>query len=290
MDRCWKVVDKETKAAVKSDGFATIERSLLEAVVSRDALTIEEIDLFKAVDQWATNECEKQGFAVKGELKRKILGEEIIKAIRFPLMKEKEFATVVLDAKILSPDEITLFFKFFNSVLAAPVGFPENRRSGVPAHRCGRFESVNERGWGYGGQKDFLDFSVDRDIMLHGLCLFGSESNGYEVILEIKDSSNNSTVVSKAGRFSSQLMQYKSSSYYGFEVLFDSVVDLKKTKEYRIEAKISGPNSRVSKSGLCTVEMSGVTFTFSTSQKEYADAGNGTKYSEGQFSEFLFSL
>ena len=49
-DRCWNVVDKETEAAVKSDGFAIIDRSLLEAVVSRDTLTIEEIDLFKGVE------------------------------------------------------------------------------------------------------------------------------------------------------------------------------------------------------------------------------------------------
>ena len=86
VDRCWKVVDKETKAAVKSDGFVTIERSLLEAVVSRDTLTIQEIDLFKAADQWAIKECEKQGLAVNGEQKRRILGEKIIKAIRFSVM------------------------------------------------------------------------------------------------------------------------------------------------------------------------------------------------------------
>ena len=155
LDRCWKVVDKETKAAVKSDGFATIERSLLEAVVSRDSLTIQEFDLFKVVDQWATKECEKQGLAANVKLKRRILGEEIIKAIRFPVMKEKEFASVVLDAKILSPDEITLFFKLFNSVLAAPMGFSESRWSGVPAvrHRCGRFVSVNETGWSYARAK-----------------------------------------------------------------------------------------------------------------------------------------
>jgi len=41
------VIDKTKKEAVKSDGFVTIERSLLEAVVVRDALTIDEIDLFK---------------------------------------------------------------------------------------------------------------------------------------------------------------------------------------------------------------------------------------------------
>ena len=50
MDRCWKVIDKQTEEAVKSDGFATNERSLLAAVVLRDTLTINEIELFKAVD------------------------------------------------------------------------------------------------------------------------------------------------------------------------------------------------------------------------------------------------
>ena len=57
VDRCWKLIDKQTEEAVKSDGFATIERSLLEAVVVRDTLSIKEVNLFKAVNLWATNEC-----------------------------------------------------------------------------------------------------------------------------------------------------------------------------------------------------------------------------------------
>ena len=63
VDRCWKVIDEETEAVVKSDEFATIERSLLEAVVARATLSIGEVDLFQAVDLWATKQCEKQGFS-----------------------------------------------------------------------------------------------------------------------------------------------------------------------------------------------------------------------------------
>ena len=70
VDRCWKVIDEQTEEAVKSDGFATIERSLLEAVVIRDTLRIEEIELFKAVDLWATKECERQGLEADGEVQR----------------------------------------------------------------------------------------------------------------------------------------------------------------------------------------------------------------------------
>ena len=288
VDRCWKVVDKETKAAVKSDGFATIERSLLEAVVSRDTLTIEEIDLFKAVDQWATKECEKQGLAENGEQKRKILGEEIIKAIRFPVMKENEFSAVVLDAKMLSPEEVIIFFKFFNSTLATPVGFPDTRRSGTVLYRCGRFESMSVDLWRYNSEyKDILDFTVDKDITFHGVCLCGSESNSYSVSLETKDASNNSCLVSKSGTFSSKLLQYKLTNYYGFEVLFNRPVHLKKNTKYQIEALISGPSSGRGTGGLSTVLCTGVTFTFSTSDSSPL---HGTSCARGQFPEFLFSL
>ena len=284
MDRCWKMIDEQTETAVKSDGFATIERSLLEAVVVRDTLKIKEVDLFQAVDLWAAKECEEQGLAANGEMKRRILGEQIIKAIRFPVMKDKEFAAVVIDANILTPEETMNFFKFFTSTLTSPVGFPETKRSGI-IHRCGRFASVSESGWNYGGAKDYLVFSVDKDIIFHGLCLFGSENNDYTVTLEVKDASDDSTVVSKTGIFFSGLLQYKSSNYYGFEVLFDSAVKLKRNMRYQIEALISGAMSWKGSSGMNPVQSSNVLFTFSSC----GISGNGTIQLHGQFPEFMFS-
>ena len=63
VDRCWKAIDKQTEAAVKSDGFARIERSLLEALVERDTLNIPEVELFKGVVEWANKESGKRGLA-----------------------------------------------------------------------------------------------------------------------------------------------------------------------------------------------------------------------------------
>jgi len=162
VDRCWKVIDKQTEAAVKSDGFATIERSLLEAIVVRDTSTVKEVDLFQAVDKWVTKQCEKQGVSVNGELKRRILGEGIIKAIRFPVRKQEEFAAFVLDKDILSKGELVAFFQFFSSTLAAPVGFSQFRRSWCVCMHfpCGRFPSVSLTTWGYGGLVDYLVFFV----------------------------------------------------------------------------------------------------------------------------------
>ena len=96
MDQCWKVIDEQTEKALKSDAFAAIERSLLEEVVERDTLTISEVNLFKEVMQWATKESEKQGLVADSQVKGRILGEKIVKGIRFPVMTQEEFASVAL--------------------------------------------------------------------------------------------------------------------------------------------------------------------------------------------------
>ena len=128
VERCWKVIDERCEEALKSDGFATLERSLLEEVVKRDTLNIEEVELFKAVDSWASKKCKEEGLTAYGDVKRKVLGENIVKAIRFPVMKQQDFAGVVLDTKILTKDEICDVVKYLNSVLSSPVGFPIKKR------------------------------------------------------------------------------------------------------------------------------------------------------------------
>ena len=287
VDRCWEVIDSGAEFAVKSDGFETIERSLLEAVVARDTLTIEEVELFKAVDTWATKQCQKQGFGVGGKMKRKVLGEHIVRAIRFPLMKHDEFAAVVLDANILTFDEVVNFFKFYSSTLTSPLGFsvtPRVKKATFP--RCGRFQSVSEESVTYRGDKHCLSFNVDKDVMLHGLCLLGSENNQYTVNLEVKDCNYYPlmVIVSKSGTFTAKVLQYKSFPIHGFDVLFDSPVHLKKRTTYKLEALISGPPSLKGIDGLSTVRSSGVTFQFYPSDL----VANGTSKSVGQFLEFIF--
>ena len=292
VDRCWEIVDKQTAEAVKSDGFATVERSLLEAVVMRDTLTIEEIELFKAVDLWATKECERQGLAAEGKVKRRILGEQIVKGIRFPTLKMEDFSSAVLDSDILTKKEIVSMVKCLGSASNSPVGFSKAKRNGFQfegdIQQCCRFGSFGFRAWTYGGSSvDAISFSVDNDIVLHGVCLFGSENNTYSVNLDVMDSNSKSIFVSKSERISSELLQGKNCSYYGYKVMFDKKkIILKKTTKYEIRAKILGPPSLRGAQYFGSVQCSGVTFTFMNS--EYSK--NGTGVNDGQFPELLFSL
>ena len=288
VDRCWKVIDKQTGEAVKSDGFATIERSLLEAIVIRDTLTIEEIELFKAVDFWATKECERQGLEADGKTKRRILGEEIVKAIRFPIMKLEDFSSIVLDSEILREKEIVDIIKHLSSVSKSKLGFPETKRSRCSGdiQRCCRFGSLTTNSWSYTGRTDAINFSVDKDIALHGVCFFGSENGTYSVDLTVKEPKHGSVLISKSEQFTSELLQCEKGDYWGFKLLFDTNRVVKKNTTYCIRAKITGPFSSRGVKCVSPIQCSGVTFTF-TNAKEPT---NETYVKVGQFPELLFSL
>ena len=109
--------------------------------------------------------------------------------------------------------------------------------------------------------------------------------NDYSVTLKIMEDQE-STLVSQTGTFSSELLQRKNGSFYGFEILFDSSVKTKKNTKHQILALISGPISSCGHDNLSTIECSGVTFTFTSNP----NLGNKTGTLSGQFPEILFSV
>jgi len=281
---CWQVIDKETDEAVKSDGFVTMDKSVLEELVERDSLNVREVELFKAVDCWAIKECEKQGLAAEGSVKRKTLGERIVKAIRFPLMEQQEFAYIVLDCDILTKTEAFDLMKYFSSELKFPIGFSEAKRSGT-FQRMSRFGSAIKRypGWHYRAWKNSIAVSVDKTIKLHAVRLFGCESNEYSVTLTVTDV-NGVALATKTGKFMSELVKSEGRDYEGFEIVFEPPVSLQAGVQYSLEASISGPPSWYGKSGLRRVEHAGVTFSFA------GMAGADTNVSTGQFPELVFTV
>ena len=290
VDQCWKAIEEQPEKALKSDTFTTIERFLLKALVIKDTLAIEEIEMFKAVELWATKECERQGEAVNGAAKRRILGEEIINEIRFPGMKQEDFASAVLDSDLLTKEEIVRIVKYFNSVCTSAVGFPETKRCIFSGHnilRCCRFGSLSDRRGSYSGLKDAINFTVDKDVALLGLCLFGRENNSYSVELEVADAKRKTVLTSKTETgYLSKLLQGEKSTYYGFEVFFEKKIPLNRSTSYAIRALISGSPSLRGVNCVGSIQCSCVTFTFSDS----VFSSNGTDVKQGQFAELLFCL
>ena len=278
----------------RQKSFRKIERSLLEAIVKRDTLNIEEVELFKGVNLWATKRCEEQGYSADGSEKRRILGERIVKGIRFPVMTQHKFAAVVLDCKILTQDEVFSVVKYFNSVPDTPVVFSEKKRIGSRGsfQRCYRFWSMDDTvsGYPYGADEsgDCLLFKVNKDISLHGVTLCGRKNYDYAVDIQIKflEKNKRNCICSKTGQFSSARIESELVSYYGFNIFFDSPVVIMKSLPYRIEASICGANSCCGQDGRRSVLCSGVLYTFDNSSM----SSNGTTVKRGQFPEFLFTI
>ena len=286
-DRCWKVIEKRTEEVVTSDEFVTVERSLVESVVKREVLNVNELELFKAVDCWATKECERQGITLDGEAKRRILGEDIVKAIRFPLMSQKEFVSMVFDSAILSWKEVGDMMKHYNDVsMTSPLPFLQAARIERGRNRCSRFTEFTPptASWYYDRERpDNIQFSVNKPIKLHGVQHFGSEGGEYTVSTEVKDTTQDFSVVKRSGTYASE--KDETNNYYGFEVLFYLPVCLEANKKYTLVSLIKGPVSWYGEKGQTSVQSKGVRFTFSPSN----DKGNGTSVMTGQFSAFIFS-
>ena len=283
--RCWNVIELHTEEAVTSDDFVTLERSIVESVVKRERLNVKEVDLFKAVDRWATKEVERQGLTLDGEVKRRVLGEEIVNAIRFPLMSYNEFASVVWDCDILTKREVGAMIKHYGDAsLKCPLPFIHSVRSGSIVHRCYRFVWLQSGSWHYGGNADALGITVGKPITLHGVQHFGTEGGNYTVSLEVKDTLSGLSLAKQTGTHSSEKNDIH--SYYGFDVMFNRPVHLEQDKPYEIVSLIKGPRSWRVGVGKNSVEVQGVKFSFNDS----AASTNGTKLDCGQFPAFLFSL
>jgi len=284
-DRCWEVIEMHTEEAVTSVEFVTLERSLVESVVKRERLRVKEVELFKAVDRWATKEIERQGITPDGGAKRRMLGEEIVKAIRFPLMTQKEFVSSVFDSRVLNFQEISDVMKHYSDVsLTLPLAFIQTPRTGS-FYLCHRFVKLNppDRNWCYKGA-DGICVAVDKAIKLHGVQHFGSEGGEYTVVIEVKDKANTSSLVQQSGSYSSE--KDEAYPYYGFNVLFNPSVSLESGKTYEIVSLIKGPMSWYGQEGQTSVDCQGVQFTFKSSDT----SSNGTTDLLGQFPAFLFSL
>ena len=235
---CWKVIDKRTEQALKSDDFCAVQRSVVESVVKREMLRVTEADLFKAVDRWATRQCKKSG-----KSKREIVGDEIVKALRFPLMSQKEFLSVAADRGILTTREVVDMMKHYNDmVLTSPLPYPQIPRVYIWYDICRRFkgyvppiqspeeqDSVNYH----------LDFKVDRAIHLHGIQHFGSENATYTVSVEVHNLFNQ-LVAEQTGTYVSKKDDVH--DYYGFVVMFDYPIRINSGVYYPIDSKITGPS------------------------------------------------
>ena len=192
---CWKHVDTRVETILQSSPDSFLEdNKRLVSILKRDTLEVKEVEVFQAVNRWAESICTKRGITPSGKEKRKIIGEEILTLIRFPLMPEKVFAEHVTESKILTETEIIQMFMYFN-LKRNPGEFSCIPRclNSKTVRRCKRFSGVTTcvHKWKSPCEcddSDFIDsisFTVNIPIALGGICLLGTKGRKYEIKLKL---------------------------------------------------------------------------------------------------------
>ena len=103
--------------------------------------------------------------------------------------------------------------------------------------------------------------------MLHGIRLFGSKGNDYEVYFDIMDCQTNNSLINVEENFLAVPFPHKGEEIYVFDVLLDSCLLTRNTR-YVVEAFLSGQTSCFGDAGFESVQCHGVTFDFRTARRE----------------------
>ena len=113
---CWEIIDHNAQEIVTHESFLDLKYENLFPFLQRSSLCVKETALFRAVNRWAAKRCEESNMTVDGANKRSVLGEDLLKLVRFSLMSPEEFSGMVLPTDILLTTEVIDVFKQFTSV------------------------------------------------------------------------------------------------------------------------------------------------------------------------------
>lgn len=174
-------------------------------------------------------------------MKREILGERIVKAIRFLVMEQMELFGVVVDCEILNLGEIGNLMKYFAGVSHKSVGFLENgrRKRRISMYTAlGNVREISAQGGFHLPHQ--MTLSVKKTIELQAVRLFGGKNNKYDISLEVW-SFNGYSLASETDIFTSMLMRSDMGHYHGIRVIFNPSLTLRAGTEYLFDATLKGP-------------------------------------------------
>ncbi|CAG0919200.1 unnamed protein product [Notodromas monacha] len=283
---CLDIIDKHTGDAMFAEDFVDTDVATLCVVLKRNTLRIVEAKLFQAVLLWSKAECERQKLQCTPENQRVVL-DEVLPLIRFPLMTIEEFATGPAQSQVLSDREMVNLFLHFTVHPKPKTCYVDVPRSCMTGKELSvvRFGETESR-WGYSGTSDKIRFVVDRRIFVFGFGLYGSINptpQEYKVTISLMRSGCTKHLALVDTTFCSD------GTADRFRVHFPEPVEVLPNVSYTAAALVTGPDTFYGTNGLSKVTVDcplggKITFHFAYA----AGNNNGTSVDDGQLPEILF--
>ena len=276
--QCWKVIKTKTDEVVSSDSFINISHETLTKLLKQDILKIQEVELFQAVLKWIDSQCSSKKIEPTGENRRSVIGEAIY-YFRFFSLSHTEFVQHVCKSNLLTSEEMNLIHEKFAGFDSPALKWKLTKRNRENIVRFSRIpgDQTPGDGWGYTGTRDRLCISVDKEVSLLGVHLFGDNNRSeYQVTFEVKESKVQGTYIS----------EFNQDGVPGFDVMLKKPVTLMKDEVVTLSATIKGPDSVRCVNGLTIIAIEGVSVTFSNAPSP----NNGTSTKAGQFYDIILAI
>lgn len=274
---CWHFIEWNASDIVSSESFNNISQKTLRNILSLEELDIPDVEMFQAVLRWSEVQCIEKKLTPNFENRRSVIGDAI-HVIKFLGMNEEDFAERFMKSGLFSSEELVqMSASFIKGALCKRESTSNTLKVTYQEVEFRRFNSATQDTWQYDSWKpDRLCFSVSKDALFHGTCLFGnSKRSEYDVTLEVKG-------VKVSGKYSHK----RQVGLFGFNVMFKSPIVIKANEVVTITARIKGPPSFMGTRGLTTVERHGVTVTL----MDAAPPNHGTSVAQGQFYSIILSI
>ena len=143
-------------------------------------------------------------------------------------------------------EEVSSIFQFFSGVSPKAELKPSAESSSRYGHflRCCRFTKVHppKDDSSIGEDVYSLGVRVSETIFLHGIQLFGSEGNSYEVYTKVSEERTDirySALFEQSGSYLSE-KKADDKRFYVFDVFFNEPFLMERAKEYKIRATVYG--------------------------------------------------
>ena len=244
-ERCWSIVDLQTRQCLRSKSFLATSETILATLVKRDTLDIEERELLRAVVSWAEAQCKGLSLEPIAKNIRKFLGG-VMGHIRFSSIEDSDLLNHSLESGILELEDsqFTRGLSTSDFILAQlnhdhsplrPIKARRTARQGIKPLRCRRL-FVNEppRLFVPYESTNSVCFIADQPVCISGvrIILSGQKLNDdYAVITKLLDS-NRTCVSCVQGSYTVEFGG--TEGLPGFDVYFTEPVLVRKGAKYFI--------------------------------------------------------
>lgn len=236
--RCWNIVDLQTRQCLASKSFLSTSQGILGALVKRKTLDIDEHQLFQAVLTWADakfNMLDRNPQNIKEVL------QDAISQIHVSLPEALAVFDRALECGVPVPDDLHESLTRFNNHDASPPAKRDRRdqlsrhRQGIKPFRCCRL-SMKEAPPLFAPYESTRSFSfiTDQPVCIFGVRIISSGrkvNNTYAVITKLQD--GNCTCLSVA-QATYTVACGGTEGLPGFDIYFNERVLVKSGTKYFI--------------------------------------------------------